>query len=167
MQQQLFLREVIASDVDVLFEWENDVENWEVSSTKNSFTKEEIEFFVASKEHIFTHGQMRFMICLANHQNPIGCIDLFDYDAKHNKAGVGILIGEKSERNKGYATQSLKLLLQLSANQFNIITIFAEIDKSNIASICLFEKCNFKFEKNNTKNGKPIRYYEIDLLKNG
>lgn len=164
--QKIFLREVILTDAPILLDWENDVENWEVSSTTDPFSKEEIAFFAASNQHIFTHGQMRFMICLESNHKPIGCIDLFEYDAKLKKAGVGILIGEKELRNKGFATQALNLLLQLSFNQFNLVTIFAEIDKSNFSSIKLFEKCNFKFIKNNIKNGKPIRYYDLNLRNN-
>ena len=166
MNDDVFLREVAAADIDVLLKWENDVENWEVSSTEKPFSREEIEFFVASKEHIFTHGQMRFMICLAKNNNPIGCIDFFEYNAETQKAGVGILIGEKLARNKGFASKALKLFVHLAEKKFNLITIFAEIDKSNYPSIRLFEKCKFNYIKNNIKNGKPIRYYELNLLHN-
>ncbi|MBW6481762.1 MAG: GNAT family N-acetyltransferase [Vicingaceae bacterium] len=163
--QKIFLREVILTDVPILLDWENDVENWEVSSTTAPFSKEEIVFFAASNQHIFTHSQMRFMICLEGNHKPIGCIDLFDYDAELKKAGVGILIGEKELRNKGFATQALNLLLQLSFNKFNLVTVFAEIDKNNSSSICLFEKCNFKFVKDNFRNEKIMRYYEIKCNK--
>lgn len=58
---------------------------------------------------IFTTKQVRFMICLPDN-TPIGCIDLFDYDPLHKRAGIGILIASASNRNSGIASDALKIL---------------------------------------------------------
>lgn len=160
--KKIFLRAVLPIDVEKLLEWENDTENWEVSSTETMFTREEIAFFVASKQQIETHGQTRFMICLETEENTIGCIDLFDFNAEEKKIGVGILIGEKQHRRKGYAKEALCLLSNFCFNKLAILTIFSEILESNSSSIRLFESCGFVFKKTNLRNGKTMRYYELN-----
>lgn len=42
--KKIFLRTVLPIDVEKLLEWENDTDNWEVSSTETMFTREEIAF---------------------------------------------------------------------------------------------------------------------------
>lgn len=159
--KKILLREVLPIDVDKLLEWENDTENWEVSSTESMFTREEIVFFVASKQQIETHGQTRFMICLETEKNAIGCIDLFDFNAEEKKIGVGILIGEKQHREKGYAKEALALLSNYCINKLGILTLYSEISENNAPSIHLFENGGFIFKKNNNHNGKTMRYYEF------
>ncbi len=102
------------------------------------------------------------MICLNNETNAIGCIDLFAYNPTSKKAGIGILIGEKTLRNKGYARQALCLLIQYIFSKPSILTIFAEVSEDNNPSIHLFESCSFSYIKTTFKDGKPLRYYELN-----
>lgn len=159
---KILLRTVNYEDVEPLLAWENDVENWEVSSTTEAFKREEIEFFVASKQTLIKDGQERYMICLENEKNAIGCVDLFDYNPVLKKAGIGILIGEKQFRNKGYARQAICLLAQHLFSSTNVCTIYAEITENNKSSVALFESCSFKFIKINVKEGKSLKYYELN-----
>ena len=72
----------------------------------------------------------------------VGLIDLFDYNAQHQRAGIGILILKKYQ-NKGYAFEALKIFLNYAFNNINLHQIYANIPDDNLKSIALFEKFNF------------------------
>ena len=153
------LRNVLPADAAILLAWENNPENWEISDTERSFTKSEIKSFVNQPQSLTLNEQQRFIICLEN--KPIGCIDLFEYDKVNNKAGVGILIANKADRNNGYATTALNLLINKCRNELNIVHLFCNIFKENTASIRLFENCGFQFVDEQQLDGKQVNYYEL------
>lgn len=150
---------MLPTDVEKLFEWENNPDNWQVSDTHSAFTREQIEVFVKQPQSLNENKQQRFMVCLDN--NPIGCIDLFEYDVVIKSAGVGVLIAKKAYRNKGYAAKALNLLIDKCRNELNIVHLFCNIYKENKASIRLFEKCGFQFVDERKLEGKSVNYYEL------
>jgi diamine N-acetyltransferase len=157
----IFLRKLQSTDVDVIYEWENDTENWKVSGTTKSFTKEEIETFVNSQQNLALNGQIRYVICLQDSKKPIGTIDLFEFDALQKTAGIGILIGDKSYRNKGYASEALNLIINYCRNELSLVNLFCNIQKDNTTSIRLFEKCKFQFIEERVLFENKVNYYEL------
>lgn len=155
------LREVFPADADTLFEWENNPDNWQISDTQRPFLKSEIIEFVNQKQNLKSNLQQRFMICL--NENAIGCIDLFEFDVEKKRAGVGVLIADKTNRNKGYAEQSIHLLIDKCRNELDIVHLFCNIFKDNMASIRLFEKCGFQFIDQRNLNNNDVNYYEKTL----
>lgn len=160
VSNHIYLRNVLASDVLNIFEWENNPENWEVSNTEKSFTREEIEEFVSEPQDINLNHQLRFIICINETNTPIGCIDLFEYELEKS-VGVGILIAEKAYRNKGYATEALKLLIDYCRNELRVVHIFCNIFINNKPSIRLFESCGFKFVEERILDENEVNYYEL------
>ncbi len=81
--QQVLLRAIEPTDIDVLYQWENDVETWKVSNTQTPFSRFVLEQYITSAhDDIYTVKQLRLIICdVAN--KPIGCIYLFDFDCTH------------------------------------------------------------------------------------
>ena len=88
---------------------------------------------------------MRLAICKGQDFPAVGLIDLFDFDPKNNRAGVGILIRKKHDRNSGIGTEALGLLIQFAFRQLNLHQLYANIDIENVVSLSLFT--NFGFEK--------------------
>jgi diamine N-acetyltransferase len=158
----IYLRNLTPLDASNLFDWENNPENWEVSNTEKLFTREEIEEFVHQPQDINLNQQLRFMICTNEGNQPIGCIDLFDYEVKKS-VGIGILIADKKFRNKGYATQALKLLIDYCRNELKVANIFCNIFKTNTPSIRLFENCGFKVIEKRMLDGKKVNYFELKI----
>ena len=76
----------------------------------------------------------------------IGNITLHKIDSKNRCAEIGILIGDKKSRGKGYATQALKLVVEHAFYKLNLRRLFANIVENNKASIKIFEKTGFKKE---------------------
>lgn len=142
------LRAVELDDVDLLYEWENDIELWQVSNTMRPFSKYALENYVlnSQNESLYSAKQMRLMIDVErdNAIFTLGCIDIYDYEAKDSKAGIGIFICE-SERGKGYAKKAIEMIESLMKNIYNIHQLYAFITEDNQKSIKLFEKSGYIF----------------------
>ena len=141
---KILLRPLQLSDLDFLFEIENNKENWRYGTENKQYTKEELtDYITNAKQDITNAGQFRFVVDLEN--TPIGFIDLFDYTA--NSAGVGIIIAKKY-RKKGFAKEVLKLLIDYSTNTLKIEKLHCNIQEDNFASINLFTSCGFELDEN-------------------
>ncbi len=141
--ENIYLRTIEPRDAALMLKWENNPENWAVSNTLVPFSEHLILQYVNSAQDIFETKQLRFIICLQENDTPIGTIDLFEYDPLHRKAGVGVLIDEVSERNRGYANEAVKLMVKYSFDRLDLHQLFCNIFESNEHSIKLFEKNNF------------------------
>jgi diamine N-acetyltransferase len=139
------LRALEPQDIDVLYNWENDDENWKISSTLKPFSKNLIKNYIENEENdIFQTKQIRFIITLISEKNiSIGTIDLFDYDPYNSRIGLGILIA-KEFRNNGFAREAISLIIEYCFNLLNIHQIFCHISEINIESIKLFQSIGFK-----------------------
>lgn len=137
------LRALEPEDIDILFEWENDTEIWEISNTCEPFSKYILAKYIKdSQRDIYESKQIRLVIETLDGV-AVGAIDLFDFDPFHFRAGVGILIHNKNDRKLGYATDALELLCKYSLEYLRLHQLYANITEDNIASIHLFKKVGF------------------------
>jgi len=142
--EHIFLRAVEPSDATTLMIWENDENFWHVSGTEIPFSLHAIQAYIETAQNFRQTGQLRLMICKKNSEKPIGCIDLYEADFKNRRAGVGILIANSEDKEKGYAFESLNLLIDYAKNVFDFHQLHCLIGMRNIASMKLFEKAGFK-----------------------
>lgn len=141
------LRAIEPEDIDVLYKWENDQSIWKVSNTISPFSKHVLTKYIESAHlDIYQSRQLRLMIDLVadNEVKTIGAVDLFDFEPQHLRVGLGILIGEVDERGKGYADESLRILIEYVFNVMKLHQVYCNILTSNAASIKLFEKHGYK-----------------------
>lgn len=130
-------------DIDLLFEWENDAEIWEVSNTFEPYSKYILAKYIKdSQRDIYESKQLR-MIIETMEGKAVGAIDLFDFDPFHFRAGVGILIHDEKDRKLGYATDALQLLCTYATNYLRLHQLYANISEDNLASIHLFKSNGF------------------------
>lgn len=138
------LRAPEPEDVDILYEWENNTEIWHLSNTLIPFSKHSLKKFIENSNiNIYTSKQARFIIELKSEATPVGAIDLFDFDPFHLRAGVGILIHSKKDRNKGYATSALQVLINYSFTILGLKQLYCNILENNDESLRLFIKQGF------------------------
>ena len=148
------LRALEPSDLDRLYKWENDTSIWSVSGTLAPFSRFVLEQYLASShQDIYSNKQLRLMIDLTVNGNEeggetesrgIGCIDLFDFDPKNRKAGVGILIADRADRGKGYATEALTLLVEYGFDVLDLHQIYSNVRVDNENSVALFKTIGFE-----------------------
>ena len=139
------LRAIEPGDEDILSRWENDQRIWQVSNTLAPFSKQILRDYLASAHlDIFQAKQLRLVIETVDQGAAVGMIDLFDFDPHHQRAGVGILIGESADRGKGYAREALQILLHYAFSILYLNQVYCSIDESNLISVKLFEKAGFR-----------------------
>lgn len=128
------------SDVDAILKWENDPAVQCHSSEAQTYSRGEIELFVERSHNLIDHSQQRFII--ANQQDePIGCVDLYDFDDMRRMAYVGILVYENKRR--GVGLHSLKLLAEYVRRVYHLRELRAEIPSENTSAIGLFEGAGY------------------------
>ncbi|MBL56901.1 MAG: GNAT family N-acetyltransferase [Flavobacteriales bacterium] len=137
------LRALEPADLDLIYTWENDPKVWEVSHTLAPFSKYVLrQYLDAQHLDVFTSKQLRLVV--VNYLKvPVGLIDLFDFDPKHKRAGIGILIDPKS-RGKGYAGEAIELLEDYCFNHLDLHQLYANIGEDNLPSLRLFERLNYQ-----------------------
>jgi diamine N-acetyltransferase len=139
----LKLRAMEPSDIDLMYEWENDPETWIYSNTQTPFSRFYLEQYIISSHcDIYTEKQLRLMIVNAA-GDTAGCIDLFDFDPKNRRAGVGILIA-KNYREQGYASETIDILINYAKNILNLHQLYCNIASDNKKSLRLFKKKGFE-----------------------
>ena len=155
---KISLRPLEPEDINLLYQWENNMEIWEVSNTKTPYSKYILsEYIKESAKDIYETKQVRLIIQTIG-EVPVGAIDLFDFEPYHLRAGVGILIHKTEDQNKGYATDTLAALSRYAFETLGLKQLFANIAADNLKSIYLFEKAGFEkvgVKKNwlKTRNG--------------
>ena len=139
----VFLRALEANDLDFLYKLENDESVWEVSETHSPYSRYVLKQYLEnSHKDIYEVKQLR--LAISKYDNTlVGFIDLFDFDPKNNRAGVGILILENKDRRKGIGTEALNLILKYAFHHLKLHQLYANIRSNNLVSIRLFTNLGF------------------------
>ena len=138
------LRALEPTDLEFLFQTENDESFWEISNTQKPFSRHLLTQYLENTQlDIYEAKQLRLMIIESISNTSIGMIDLFDFEPKHKRAGIGVLISPKFE-GKGYASEALQLLIKYVFTHLDLHQVYANITDDNLKSISLFEKQGFK-----------------------
>ena len=142
--EHIFLRALEPEDLGFIHGIENDESLWELSNTITPYSKFLIKQYLEhSHKDIFEVKQLRLVI--SNYENkPLGMIDLFDFDFKNRRAGVGILVKESNNRKLGYGREALQLLIKYSFSHLGLHQLYCNISEDNDASIKLFSSQGFK-----------------------
>lgn len=144
--KNVFLRALEPDDLAFIYNIENDENIWEVSNTQTPYSKFLIrQYLENAHQDIYEAKQLRLAICKNNTSEAIGLIDLFDFDPKNNRAGIGIIIQNEINRNAGFGKEALSLLIDFSFKQLQLHQLYANISTENLPSMALFT--TFGFEK--------------------
>lgn len=142
--EKIRLRALEPEDLELLYEWENNDSYWVISNTVSPFSKYTLKRYMEnSHKSIYETGQLRLMIDLREEKKTIGTIDIFDFDPFHGRAGIGILIADEAQRKKGYASMSLKCLIDYCFRTLQLHQLYCNILANNCESIDLFKKMGF------------------------
>lgn len=140
----IYLRAVEPEDAKLLYKWENDRKIWAVSNTQIPFSKFVLEEFAnSSHQDIYTNKQLRLMVTRKADNETVGCVDIYEFDPQHARAGIGIYIHEDF-RSKGYASECLNLVTEYAFKTLHLKQVYSQINESNVSSINLFTKCGFE-----------------------
>lgn len=143
--KNIYLRALEPDDLEFVYRLENDTSIWEVSQTQTPYSMFLIKNYLENAhKDIYEAKQLRLAICKNESFEAIGLIDLFDFDPKNNRAGIGIVIQSQENRSLGYGKEALELLIAYAKDYLYIHQLFANISVSNLASKTLFTSFGFE-----------------------
>jgi diamine N-acetyltransferase len=140
----VILRALEPDDLEFLFQLENDPELWAASDVLPAPVSRHAlrDYLRHAAASLAEAGQMRLIISDEEKQS-VGTLDLFDYSALHQRAGVGITVLRRARR-QGCAQAALAQLLPYARQALHLHQLYCTIAADNRASISLFRNAGFR-----------------------
>lgn len=107
--------------------------------------------------------RITFAIHIKETDQPIGNISLFEINHRRQSAALGILIGEASQRSKGYGTEAVRLMAEYGFFFLNLYNIKLWYYGYNARAGRAYERAGFR-EAGRVRGAIPLgnqRYDEI------
>ncbi len=140
----LKLRALEPTDLDILYQWENDTELWCVGEAIAPFSRKQLWDYIENYDgDIFSAKQLRFMVVEMVSGIQVGAIDIFDFDPINNRAQIGLLI-DKKYSGKGYAMRAMAILENYCRKCLSLYQLIVVIPVDNIKCLSLFGKLNYE-----------------------
>lgn len=140
--EHIYLRALEPKDLDFLYEIENDTSIWEISGTTAPYSKQVLQLYLDNAHRdIYEVKQLRLCIC-NNEKAVIGLVDLFDFDPKNHRAGIGVVL-TRDERSKGIGSEAITILIKYAFSTLNLHQLYANVVEDNLGSMHVFEKLGF------------------------
>lgn len=143
---RIYLREVRPSDVnDDYYRWMNTPEITRFLESR--FYPNPIETLQEYVRDALSDRQSVFLAIVLKHgDRHIGNVKLGPINWIHRVADIGILIGEQDCWGKGYATESIRLVVDYAFRVLNLHKVTAGCYADNEGSVKAFQKVGFVIE---------------------
>ncbi|MCH5310624.1 MAG: GNAT family N-acetyltransferase [Prevotella sp.] len=142
---EIKLRAIEPEDLELTYEIENNKELWNVGITNVPYSRFSIRQYIANTQNdIYADKQLRLMIENAE-GTVVGIADLANYDPRHNRAEVGIVIIDKWRR-RGIATKALEAVKNYASRIIHLHKLYAIISEDNTIAEKLFNTAGFTQE---------------------
>ena len=159
-----FLSPLCLEDAEAYTHMLNDlsvIENLNLGAAVITFHGEKEILSLLSKEH-------NYGIILKDTDELIGNCGLMEWDKLHQTAELGVFIGNKEFRGKGYGTEAIELLLDYAFTYLNIYSIRLRVFSFNTPAIACYEKLGFTrtgvWRQSHMVAGKRYDTYLYDYL---
>jgi diamine N-acetyltransferase len=140
--ERVYLRALEPEDLELIYAIENDENVWEVSQTQTPYSRFLIKQYLDNcHKDIYEVKQLRLVI-VTNSEDAVGFVDLFDFDPKNDKVGLGVLVLDCARGNK-YGKEALELLIAYTFKNLYVHQIYANVLEDNLVSVKLFESLGF------------------------
>lgn len=155
-------------DLDVYAGWLNDSETTLfMGSGRFPATRESLKGYI--ERSTGNSAGMLLGIFLIKEGMHIGNITLQQIDWRNRSAEIGILIGDKGSRAKGYGKEAIRLITHHAFMRLNLRKLYAGVIEGNTPSLKAFEKIGFKVEgvlrEHFYLDGKYIDCFRMGLLR--
>lgn len=138
------LRAPEPSDLDMLYELENDSSAWETGCTPTPVSRDLLRRYIESAEtDITATRQLRLMIVSRESHETVGAVDMFNVDILNRRAEIGIAV-TAAHRRRGYALKALAAIAAYGRRYLGLHQLYATIASDNAASRALFARAGYK-----------------------
>ncbi|GAE86313.1 GNAT family N-acetyltransferase [Bacteroides reticulotermitis] len=143
MNDRIYLRAVEPEDIDVMYQLENDPSMWDISNFTVPYSRYVLRQYIQDSQcDVFADKQLRLMIIDKADEQVLGTIDITDFVPLHLRGEVGIAV-RKDYRQRGYASDALKLVCEYAFDFLSFHQLYAHIATDNDACMRLFLSCGF------------------------
>ena len=140
---QIALRALEPTDLDLLYEWENDATLWNVTDTIAPYSRQMLwQYLENYTADIYQQQQLRLMAMLDAEKQPIGTVDFFHFNPLNNRAELGLYIAPEF-RGEGYGRMVLDLLVSYARDHIGLRQLYVYISVDNAACLQLFDCYGF------------------------
>lgn len=139
---RIVLRAMEPADIDAIYSWENNPSLWGVSAAHQPFSRQALQRFIdeSSGLDIYASRQLRLMAC--DGSETVGCVDLYDFDPYHRRAGIGIMVDGRL-RHRGYGAAMLAAVEEFARQHLALHQLYSVVANDNHHSISLFGKAGY------------------------
>ena len=163
--ERLYLSPINKDDYVIYTKWINDIE---VSENLGNYSQM-VSLPMEQKflEELSTKGH-NYAIVLNDGDELIGNISFMDIDNVNRSAMIGLFIGEKENRNNGYGSEALSLLLDYGFKTLNLHNVMLSVHSDNDRAIACYKKVGFREvgrrREAKYKNGRYVDVVYMDVL---
>lgn len=165
--ENIYLSPISEEDVENYTRWMNDFETTDYlgQSTRIYTLEKERKYLEKISEN---NDNVTLGIVKLENDKLIGNCGLLEINVAARIATLGIFIGDKEERSKGYGAEAIKLLLDFGFNYLNLHEIKLDVYEFNKRAIRCYEKVGFKEYGKRREcvyiNGKYYDLISMDIL---
>ncbi len=156
---RIYLSPRSSEDYEIFAEWLNDFQVADyVGRSGKLMTKEgEKEYLEANN-----NPEATFSIVDLENDKLIGSVSIESIDHLNRCGTLGIFIGDKNYRDKGYGTEAIRIILEYGFKYLNLKNIKLDVMGFNERAIRCYQKCGFK-EYGRRRKCKYIngQYYDV------
>ncbi len=162
---RIYLSPRNSDDVEKFTEWLNDfqVTDYTQRSANVMTLQAESEYLNNSKE------EYAMVIVTKDEDKMIGTVSIEQINFINRTGTLGIFIGDKDYRDKGYGTEAIKLILEYAFQYINLNNVMLTVMSYNDRAKRCYEKCGFKeFGRRHQSVYMDGKYYDtiyMEVLK--
>lgn len=137
--KNIYLSPMSSEDAETYTKWMNDL-----STTDGLGGSARMVSLEGEKEWLSqAGGQYLFAIVSQDGDQLLGNCGIESIDYIHKTAEIGIFIGDEENRNKGYGTEVMNLLIEYGFNYLNLNNLMLRVFSFNERAIACYKKAGF------------------------
>ncbi len=167
--ERIRLRAAEKEDIPVFVRWINDPDVTENLLFVAPWSRFEEESWF---ENMMKRPAVEHILVIEIHDDklhsnylPIGTCSFINIDWRNRLAEIGIMIGEKAYWDKGYGSETMRLMLDHGFSSLNFNRIWLQVYSKNKRGIKAYEKAGFRYEgmfrQGQYQHGQ---YYDVHLM---
>lgn len=144
--RRVALRAVEPEDLELMYLVENDTTLWKHGAANVPYSRHALRRFIEETGNdIYADGQLRLTVTLRGSGTAIGFLDLQNYDVRHNRAEVGIVLLPEMQ-HEGYAAESLEILSRYASGVLRLHLLYAVVAADNMPARNLFLRAGYSMD---------------------
>jgi RimJ/RimL family protein N-acetyltransferase len=145
-QLQVYLRTLEEGDLERTYRWHNDPELYSTLVDGFRFVSRNAEHAWLAARTSYSTAEVNLAICLAPGGEHIGNLYLRPINLVSRNAALGIFIGEKNQRGRGFGRQALYQALRHGFSDLGLERVYLEVLADNARAVRLYELVGFRTE---------------------